>query len=102
MVKKSAKTFLLVISIISILFCVFGCGEEQSDIEAKAELINTDNIRLREELDQCRERNRQLMEDAQENFQNIFGSLMNYSAQENEKLRNEIAELKKKLAEANK
>ncbi|MHC4754896.1 MAG: hypothetical protein ACYTBP_07105 [Planctomycetota bacterium] len=102
MVKKSAKTSLLVISIVAILFCVFGCSEEQSDIAAKAELINTDNIRLREELDQCREKNKQLMEKSQENFQNIFSGILTVSAEENNKLKKEIAELKKKLAEANK
>ena len=60
MVKKSAKTSLLIMSMVAILFCVFGCSEEQSDIAANTELINTDNIRLREELDQCREKNKQL------------------------------------------
>lgn len=102
MVKKSAKTSLLVISIVAVLFCVFGCGEQQSDIAANAELINSDNIRLKEELDQCREKNKQLDEKTRENFKNVLSGFMTISAQEREKLKDEIAELKEKLAEANK
>jgi hypothetical protein len=102
MVRRSGKTFLLLISIFSILFFVFGCVEEESDIEAKAKIINADNIRLKEELAECREKNEQLMNKTKENIQNALGSLMAFSAEENEKLRKEVAELKKKLAEANK
>ena len=102
MVRKSVRTFLLLISIVSILFFVFGCGEEESDIEAKARIINADNIRLKEELAQCREKNEQLMSKTKEKLEDVLGSFMTVSVEENKKLRNEIAELKKKLAEANK
>ncbi|TFG47367.1 MAG: hypothetical protein E4H40_06570 [Candidatus Brocadiia bacterium] len=105
--SSKARAFLLFASVMLLFVFVSGCGESnKAALEIKAKQLGIENAGLKKDLADCQAKNEGLnaaiKAEKKKEIQDLLSGVMGVMAKENQKLKAEVASLKKQLDESKK